>query len=211
MDFGILGTEESCCGNEIRRMGEEGLFEELVGENTEKIRATGVRWVVTTSPHCYNALRNEYSLEGVEVLHYTQLFSRLLSEGAVRPQREVRKRVVYHDPCFLGKQNGIYDPPRQLLMAIPGVELLEFSRCREISLCCEGGGGRMWVEGTAQGTRNSEIRVQEAAALGAEVIATACPFCLLTLEDSVKTTGLEGRLEVKDISELLGEALGLEV
>lgn len=211
VDFGILGISESCCGNEIRRLGEEGLFEELREQNKEKILQSGVKWIVTTSPHCFNALKNEYGLEGIKVYHYTEFFLELLKEGKIPFKNPLVKKVVYHDPCFLGKQNNIYDPPRDLLRGIPELTLLEFSRSREISLCCEGGGGRMWVEGSGKGTRNSEIRVKDAEALGVDIIATACPFCLLTLEDALKTTGLEERLQVKDIAELLSEALGLEV
>jgi Fe-S oxidoreductase len=208
--FGILGTKESCCGNEIRRMGEEGLFEELREENTEHFRSSGAQTIVTTSPHCFNAFGNEYDLNGFEVFHYTQLLARLIQEGKVAFSHEVKQRVVYHDPCFLGKQNGVFDPPREILRAIPGIELIEFERSRERSLCCEGGGGRMWVEGTGEGTRNSEIRVRDAHAMGAAVIATACPFCLLTLEDGSKTTGLDEQVFIKDILELVAEAMGFD-
>jgi Fe-S oxidoreductase len=208
--FGILGTKESCCGNEIRRMGEEGLFEELREENTENFRSSGAQAIVTTSPHCFNAFGNEYNLNGFQVFHYTQLLAGLIQEGKVAFPREVKQKVVYHDPCFLGKQNGVFDPPREILRAIPGIELIEFERSRERSLCCEGGGGRMWVEGTGEGTRNSEIRVRDAHAMGAAVIATACPFCLLTLEDGAKTTGLEEQVFTRDILELVAEAMGFE-
>jgi Fe-S oxidoreductase len=210
VSFGILGTKESCCGNEIRRMGEEGLFEELMEENTNHFRSSGARAIVTTSPHCFNVFGNEYDLNGLQVLHYTQFLSGLLKEGKVQLPHTVKKKVVYHDPCFLGKQNGVFDPPREVLRAIPGIELIEFERSRERSLCCEGGGGRMWVEGTGEGARNSEIRVQDAHAMGADVIATACPFCLLTLEDGAKTTGLEEQVLIKDILELIGEAMGFD-
>ncbi len=210
VSFGILGTKESCCGNEIRRMGEEGLFEELREENTKHFRSSGAKAIVTTSPHCFNAFGNEYNLDGFQVLHYTQLLSDLIKEGNVQFPHDVKKKVVYHDPCFLGKQNGVFDPPREVLQAIPGIELLEFDRSRERSLCCEGGGGRMWVEGTGEGERNSEIRVKDAYAMGVEIVATACPFCLLTLEDGAKTTGLEEKVLVKDILELVAEAMGFD-
>jgi Fe-S oxidoreductase len=210
IDFGILGTKESCCGNEIRRMGEEGLFEELRRENAKHFRSTGADAIVTTSPHCFNALENEYDLEGFRVVHYTQLLSELIQEGKIGFPHAVKQKVVYHDPCFLGKQNNVFDPPRQILKAIPGLELLEFERSRERSLCCEGGGGRMWVEGTGTGERNSELRVKDAHDLGAAVVATACPFCLLTLEDGAKTTGLEEEVHVKDIMELVAEAMGFD-
>jgi Fe-S oxidoreductase len=210
LDFGIIGTKESCCGNEIRRMGEEGLFEELREENTKNFRASGAKAIVATSPHCFNAFKNEYNLDGFKVVHYTQLLSELIKEGKIQFPHAVEQKVVYHDPCFLGKQNGIFDPPREILKAIPGIELLEFERSRERSLCCEGGGGRMWVEGTDKGERNSEIRVRDAHDMGAEVVAIACPFCLLTLEDGAKTAGLEEKIHIKDIVEIVGEAMGFD-
>jgi Fe-S oxidoreductase len=127
-------------------------------------------------------------------------------EGCNPFSREIEKVITYHDPCFLGKQNGIFDEPRQILKAIPGVTFVDFDRSREKSLCCEGGGGRMWVEAPDQGTRSAEIRVRDAVEMEAEIIATACPFCLLTLEDAVKTSGNEDKLKVMDISEILVEA-----
>jgi len=207
VDFGILGTEESCCGNEVRRMGEAGLFEILVEENSEIIRDVGARQLVTTSPHCFNTFKNEYNLDGMEVLHYTQLIADLIGQGRLEFAREVDKTVTYHDPCFLGKQNHVFDEPRAILRAIPGVKLVEMDRNRERSLCCEGGGGRMWSEGTNLKERLAFQRVREAAATGAEVLAVACPFCLLTLEDAVKVQGLEERLRVMDIVELMDLAL----
>ena len=206
LDFGILGTEESCCGNEVRRMGEVGLFEMLVEENGELIRSIGAKRLVTTSPHCFNTFKNEYGFDGIEVLHYTQLIAELLAQGELTFSKEVRKVVTYHDPCFLGKQNHVFEEPRAILRAIPGLELVEMDRNQERSLCCEGGGGRMWVEGTNLEERLAFQRVQEAAETGAEVLAVACPFCLLTLEDAVKVQGLEERLKVMDIMELVDMA-----
>jgi Fe-S oxidoreductase len=210
VSFGVLGTKESCCGSEIRRMGEEGLFEELMEENTQAIRSSGAEAIVTISPHCFNVFGNEYHLDGVQVFHYTQLLSHLVKAGKVDLSHAVKQKVAYHDPCFLGKQNGVFDPPREVLQAIPGIELLEFDRSRERSLCCEGGGGRMWVEGMGEGEKNSETRVREAHAMGVEVIATACPFCLLTLEDGTKTAGLEENVAIRDILELVAEAVGFD-
>ena len=213
LDVGTLGTEESCCGNEVRRMGEVGLFEMLVEENGELIRGTGARRLVTVSPHCYNTLKNEYGLDGIEVLHYTQLVAELVEQGRLRFSKRVERTVTYHDPCFLGKQNHVFDEPRAILKAIPGVKLVEMDRSRERSLCCEGGGGRMWAEGTNLEERLAFQRVQEAVETGAEVLAVACPFCLLTLEDAVKVQGLDeadgtGRtLRVMDIMELVDLAL----
>jgi Fe-S oxidoreductase len=213
LDFGTLGTEESCCGNEVRRMGEVGLFEMLVEENGELFRSTGASRLVTISPHCFNTFKNEYGLDGIEVLHYTQLVAELIEQGRLKFSNEVNKKVTYHDPCFLGKQNHIFDEPRAILKAIPGIELVEMDRSRERSLCCEGGGGRMWAEGTNLEERLAFQRVQEAAETGAEILAVACPFCLLTLEDAVKVQGLDeadqdGRtLQVMDIMELVDQAL----
>ncbi|MDY6875866.1 MAG: (Fe-S)-binding protein [Chloroflexota bacterium] len=207
LDFGTLGTEESCCGNEVRRMGEMGLFEMLVEENGELIRGVGASQLVTTSPHCFNTFKNEYGLDGIEVLHYTQLIATLIEQGRLKFGGEVKKTVTYHDPCFLGKQNHIFDEPRAILQAIPGVKLVEMDRNRERSLCCEGGGGRMWSEGTNLEERLAFQRVHEAADTGAEILAVACPFCLLTLEDAVKVQGLDEKLQVMDIMELVDLAL----
>jgi len=207
LDFGTLGTEENCCGNEVRRIGEVGLFEMLVEENGELFRSVGPKQLVTTSPHCFNTFKNEYGLDGIEVLHYTQLIARLIEEGKLEFSGEVNKTVTYHDPCFLGKQNHVFDEPRAILQAIPGVELVEMDRNRERSLCCEGGGGRMWAEGTNLEERLAFQRVQEAAETGAEILAVACPFCLLTLEDAVKVQELDEKLRVMDIMELVDQAL----
>jgi Fe-S oxidoreductase len=207
VDFGTLGTDESCCGNEVRRMGEMGLFEMLVEENGELFRSIGASRIVTTSPHCFNTFKNEYGLDGIETLHYTQFVAELVEQGKLRLSNKIAKTITYHDPCFLGKQNHVFDEPRAILSAIPGVKLVEMDRNRERSLCCEGGGGRMWSEGTNLEERLAFQRVQEAADTGAEILAVACPFCLLTLEDAVKVQGLEERLQVMDIMELLDLAL----
>ena len=207
VDFGILGNEESCCGSEIRRMGEEGLFEMLREDNLNLFHKYGVSQIVTTSPHCFNVLEKEYQASGLEVRHYTQLLVELLKKGRLTFSRENRKRVTYQDPCFLGKQNEIFEEPRFILHAIPGITLVDFERSRETSLCCEGGGGRMWVEASDSGERLAVVRVKEALEMGVEVLATACPFCLLNLEDAVKTLGLEEKLQVEDIAELVSEAL----
>lgn len=206
LDFATLGNEETCCGSEIRRMGEEGLFEMLMEQNVESFKNFNVRSIVTTSPHCYNAMKNDYAQEGLVIRHYTQVLAEAIEKN--NPfSREMRKVITYHDPCFLGKQNEIFDEPRQILKTIPGVTFIDFDRSREKSLCCEGGGGRMWVEASDQGPRSAEIRVRDAVEMGAEILATACPFCLLTLEDAAKTTGNEEKLKVMDISEILVEAL----
>jgi Fe-S oxidoreductase len=131
----------------------------------------------------------------------------LITEGKLKPAKSLDKVVTYHDPCYLGKQNGIFDEPRDVIRSIPGVKFVDFDRCREKSLCCEGGGGRMWLEGTNSGERLAQTRLKDAADMGVDIIATACPFCLLTLEDAAKTTGLADRIIIKDIGELVAESL----
>jgi Fe-S oxidoreductase len=209
IDFGVLGNEEQCCGSEIRRMGELGLFEELVAGNLQRFQAHQIKRIFTSCPHGFNVLKNEYPPGQLEVFHSSQLLARCLSEGRLSAKKEIRKIVTYHDPCFLGKQNGLFDEPRAVIQAIPGIIFRELDRSRERSLCCEGGGGRMWVEASSDaGQRLAETRVQDAVELGAEILLTACPLCVLTLEDAVKTSGHEEKIRVMDISELLAMALG---
>jgi Fe-S oxidoreductase len=207
VDFGLIGEEESCCGSEVRRLGEEGLFEMCDEENVELLNSFNVNRIVAISPHCYNTLKKEYHGLKHEVLHYTELVAQLLEDGKLELPKEIAKVVTYHDPCFLGKQNDIYDEPRYIITRIPGVEFKEFDRCRERSLCCEGGGGKMWVESESKEERLAEVRVEDAKEMGAEVIAVACPFCLLTLEDATKVKGVDEEMRVLDILELLAEAL----
>jgi len=205
VDFGTLGTEENCCGSEVYGMGEKGLFEFLVDENLKIFSKYDVKQVVTSCPHAFHSFKNRYGETSFEVQHHTQLLADIIENGELIFSKEITKKVIYHDPCFIGKQNGIYDAPRKIIESIPGVTLLEFDRSRSRSLCCEGGGGRMWID--IPGERLAEIRVKNAVDSGAEILATACPFCLLTLEDAVKTTGFEGKLEVLDIAELVSLAL----
>jgi Fe-S oxidoreductase len=208
VDFGILGNEEQCCGSEIRRMGESGLFEELVEKNMERFENYRIERIITSCPHGFNVLKNEYPQGKFEVLHTTQLLAKKVEEGNLSLKREIKKVVTYHDPCFLGKQNSIFDEPRMLINAIPGITFQELDRSRERSLCCEGGGGRMWVESSSEdGGRLAEVRIKDAVELGAEILATACPLCVLTLEDAVKTSGHEEKIQVMDVAELLAEAL----
>lgn len=215
IDFNILGVEESCCGSEIRRLGEEGLFEMIVEENIELYRGLGVKRMFTTSPHCFNTFRNDYPQNGLQVQHYTQILAGILpgseAAGDESPRlsfsQKYARTVTYHDPCYLGKHNRIYDEPRAVLKSIPSLKLIEMDRSREKSLCCEGGGGRMWLEGTNPGTRLAQLRVKEAIETGADVLATACPFCLLTLEEAVKHLNAEDQIQVLDVAEIAVEAL----
>jgi len=211
--YGYLGSEESCCGSEARRLGEAGLFEMIVEDTSELYKSLGVKKMFTTSPHCFNAYKNDYPKMGgekphesgfvpMQVQHYTQVLAGLIERGELKFSGALEKTVTYHDPCYLGKHNGVFDEPRKVLSSIPGVNLVEMDRSREKSLCCEGGGGRMWLEGTNPGTRLAQQRIQEALDTGAQILATACPFCLATLEEAVKHLNAEDKLRVMDIAEL---------
>ncbi|MFU8773943.1 MAG: (Fe-S)-binding protein, partial [Anaerolineales bacterium] len=214
VNFGYLGNDENCCGSEVRRLGEAGLFEMMVEDNQEVFKEFGVTKMFTTSPHCMNAYLKDYPQNGLQVSHYTQVLANILKgiDGGIQKSSDlfsgkVEATVTYHDPCYLGKHNGIFDPPRDVLASIPGVNLVEMDRSREKSLCCEGGGGRMWLEGTNPNIRLAQIRVKEALETGAEILATACPFCLLTLEEAVKHLNAEDKIRVMDVAEIAEQAL----
>ena len=208
IDFGILGAEETCCGESVRKMGNEAVFQSLAQSNIAVFAEKGVRKIITTSPHCYNTFKNEYHEVGgdFEVTHYTQYFAQLIKEGRLKFTKQLNKRVTYHDPCYLGRHNGIYDEPRQILEAIPGLELVEMPSSRENSLCCGGGGGGIWME-IKKGERLSDLRIEQAIEVGAEVLATACPYCICNFADSVLTEAKAEIFEIKDISELVLEAI----
>ena len=209
VDFATLGAEEWCCGDHILRLGEKGLFELLAEHNVEMFGKFEAGKIVTLSPHCYNTFRNDppYSDAGLNVQHYTQLLAEAIQNGTLKPSKPINKRVAYHDPCFLGKRNEIYEAPRQILEAISGLELVEMKRTRENSFCCGGGAGRIWTEEAAPEKRPCVNRVKEALDLGVELIATACPFCVSTLEDAVKVLEVEDKIAVKDIAELIKQTL----
>ncbi len=205
--FGVLADRESCCCEAIRRAGAEEVFQEVAGANIAAFSEAGVKRTVVTSPHCYRTFDQDYGELGAnfETLHQTQLFAKLIEEQRLEPKKSLDKKVVYHDPCALGRGCGVYDEPREVLKSIPGLELVEIPNySREHSLCCGGGSGGVWME-RPKGERFSDIRVQQAAATGAEILAVACPYCLQMFSDSVKTMDLE--LEVKDVCELLDESL----
>ena len=209
--FAVLGKDEVCCSEFIRGVGEDGLFTELAGQNTSAFDTYGVTEIVTPCPHGYSAFTNEYrrmepSMRARKVFHVSQVLEDLLASKALTLVSRGERTVTYHDPCFLGRRNGVYDAPRNVLRSIPGVRLVEMKRTRERSLCCGGGGGRMWVEST-EGEKIAEVRVREAAGTGAETIVTACPFCFSNLDDAVKTAGFEGRITVKDLTELVAECV----
>lgn len=207
-DFGILGVKESCCGESVRKAGNEGLFKKLAKSNIDVFNEEGVKEIVVSSPHCYSTFKEEYPRLGGDfsVIHFVQYLSRIIDEGGLKFTKELKKKVVYHDPCYLGRHSGIYDEPRKVLSSIPGIELMDEVDSRENSLCCGGGGGRIWME-TRKGERFSDILVEQAIELGADILATACPYCILNFKDSVLTADRRDVLEIKDISEIVQEVI----
>ena len=207
INFGTLGNDEVCCGNEIRRMGDIWSFDALKEMNIEMFKQFPIKQIITSSPHCYNTFKNEYTELDIEVKHYTQIISDLIKKKKLSFSKKFEKTVTYHDPCFLGRQNQIYDEPRDILKSIPSLNFVEMDRARERALCCEGGGGRMWIEAYETMERTATIRVKEALDCGAEILATACPFCLLTLEDAVKSGELEDKIQILDIIEIVSQVI----
>ena len=211
VDFGLLYEAERNSGNDVRRVGEEGLFEMLVEKNSAAFGKAKFKAILTTDPHTLNTLRNEYPAEAIggrPVLHYSELLDQLISSGKLKLSKKLGYQVTYHDPCYLGRYNGIYAAPRRVIEAC-GCTLVEMPRNREHSFCCNAGGGQIWMkEGEMPGGRPSETRIKEAAALpGVGVFVVACPKDLTMYKDAVKTTSLEGKLAVKDLIELVSEAI----
>jgi Fe-S oxidoreductase len=206
VDFAILGPRELCTGDPARRMGNEYLFQTLAEQNVATLDAAGARTILTNCPHCFNTLRNEYPDLGgrYEVVHHSTFLARLVAEGRLRPTEEVRALVAYHDPCYLGRHNGVYDEPRRVLDAIPGLERVELPRHRERGFCCGAGGARMWMEEPI-GRRVNRERMDEAASTGAGVVGVACPYCLVMLDDGAKDRG--DAVEVADLAQLLERAV----
>ncbi len=207
LDFGVLGTSEWCCGIDLRRMGSEYLFQVNVEKNMSRFQQMNFQKILTTCPHCFNTLKNEYPQfgAGFEVIHYTTLLEDLIQSGKIAmTPRDRTKKVTYHDSCYLGRYNDGYEPPRRILKAIPGLTLTEMERNRKKSFCCGGGGCHMWMEEKA-GKRINETRVKQAEATGAEIIATVCPLCMISLDSAVKVLNLDQRIRVLDILELVDE------
>jgi len=206
MEISILGESESCCGDVVYQIGEEGFLEELVEKNIKAFNESGVETLITISPHCLNMFKNVYPHFGKmpNVVHYTEILSQLLDHGELKFNggTEGREQVIatYHDPCYLGRYYGIYEEPRKILESTPGVILTEMSENKENSLCCGGGGGQMWNDAN-ESVRPSHERVSQAVKTNATVLATSCPYCIQNFEDAAKTKGLE--LKVMDVSEVL--------
>lgn len=208
VSFGIIGKEEYCCGEAVRRIGAEKVFQTAVKNNTEVFKKAGVKKVITTSPHCYLTFKQEYPeyYDKFDAIHVTQLFAQLIKEKKVVPGKKFNKTVVYHDPCTLGRQMDVYEEPREVLQSIPGLKLVEIPTFnREFSICCGAGAMGLWRD-WPQGERLAEFRIKQAVNTGAEVLCVACPYCLQMFEENIKSMGID--IQVVDIAEILYESLG---
>lgn len=207
VSYGVLGEGAVCCGESIRKAGEEELFRNLAIENIRLFIERGVKEIVVSSPHCLSALGNDYREFMVQfpVRHISEYLLKLVEEGRLKIRKEYPRKVTYHDPCFLGRHNGIYDQPRELLRGVPGLELVEMSEAFEESQCCGGGGSRIWMD-SPKGERLSDIRLQQAVRTGAAVLATSCPYCMMNFEDS-RQDGGSGAIEIVDVTEILSEVV----
>jgi Fe-S oxidoreductase len=207
VDFGILGEKENCCGESIRKTGAEDVFKRLAKENIKAFIEHGVKKIIVSSPHCYHTFQNEYPefMVNFQVMHVSQYLLQLVREGRLSFTRPCEKKMAYHDPCYLGRHNDIYREPRELLRRVPGLELVEMPDSHNNSLCCGGGGGRIWMD-TPMGERFSNIRLEQAKECGAEVLVTACPYCITNFEESRLNLEYDEVLEIKDITEILQEA-----
>jgi Fe-S oxidoreductase len=209
VQFGYLGTEEPCCGEAVLSVGHKHYFDEIAHKTAEVFLERGVAKFVTISPHCYDVFKNHYpdvlESNGILPYHYTQYLAELVNEGRLEFPATQDFKVTFQDPCYLGRHNDEYEAPRRLLAAIPGVELVEMENHGVDGLCCGGGGGRMWLE-TEPGERFSDLRIQEAARTRADILATACPFCVVCLEDSAKAAKMND-MQVMDVAEVTALAL----
>ncbi|MGA9398605.1 MAG: (Fe-S)-binding protein [Anaerolineaceae bacterium] len=204
--YGYLGNDEPCCGESALSVGHLPYFNEIAHKTTERFREKEVIKVVTISPHCYDVFKNHYPNDKpFEVFHYTQYLAQLIEDGRLKLTGSVKEKITFQDPCYLGRHNNEYAAPRSILAAIPGTEIVEMPRNRSEGLCCGGGGGRMWLE-TVNADRFSNLRAKEASETGAGILATACPFCIVCLEDSAKNLALN-KIRVLDIAEVVALAL----
>ncbi|ATH93601.1 hypothetical protein ACH95_11920 [Bacillus glycinifermentans] len=206
--FAILGNKEKNSGDTPRRLGNEFLFQELAAKNIEEFEKNGIRKIVTIDPHAYNVFKNEYPDFGLEadVYHHTEILSALIKDGKLKPEFPVNETVTFHDSCYLGRYNGVYDPPREILRSIPGIRLVEMERSRENGMCCGAGGGLMWMEEEA-GTRINVARTEQALLAEPSVISSGCPYCLTMLGDGTKAKELDDQVGTYDVAELLERAV----
>ena len=208
INFGILGAEETCCGDPARRLGNEYLFQIQVEKNIEILKNYGIKRIITGCPHCYNTIKYEYSQFGgeFEIIHHTEFIAQQLREGKLRIIKGARGVVTYHDACYLGRYNDIFEPPREILSNLPDITLVELERNRERGFCCGAGGGHLWLEEQNKGQRISEMRTEQVIDTKAQIVATACPYCLQMFEDGIKAKGAEESLKAMDVAELVEQS-----
>ncbi len=210
VNFACLGNDEMCCGETVRRAGNEYLAQHLINFNLEMWDTIGVKKIITACPHCFNTFKNEYPQFGksFEVIHHTEFLRDLIQKGALRGMGKFDGGgpVVFHDPCYLGRYNNIYDTPRDIALCIPGVKLVEAERRKRISFCCGGGGGRMWMEENL-GRRINAERCKQLLSTGAQTIATACPYCMIMLDDAVKDKGMQDHIKVMDLAQMVEKSM----
>ena len=206
VSWGLPGTDVQCCGESVRKVGDQNLFERLKENNRAIFKNLKVKNVIVISPHCYSTFVKEYG-DNYHIIHFSEILAQWIKDGKVAPKKDLGgAKVTYHDPCYLGRHSGIYDAPREILKAIPGLDFIEMDRTREQSMCCGGGGGGLWLE-RAKGERLSDLRVAEAMEKEASVLSTSCPYCIAMLEDSVRTMNADESIKVKDVSELVLDSL----
>ncbi len=207
VDFAILGSEEKCCGDSARRLGNEYLFQSLVQENMKTLRSYGIKKVITQCPHCFNTLKNEYPQFGgnFEVVHHTEFIAGLIEMGKIKVKGGMGGTITYQDPCYLGRHNGIYRSPREIINIL-GFRLVEMRGSSQESFCCGAGGGRIWME-ERLGDRINIRRTEDALGTSPESIATACPYCLTMMEDGVKLKDMDDQVRTVDLAELVIEAI----
>jgi Fe-S oxidoreductase len=209
VSFGIL-EDEICCGCPALRLGDRLLFEDICQNNLNQFSSLEPRQIISLSPHCYDTFVNHYpkeAMQGIEVRHYSQVLADLIQQGRLAFMSENEETVTYQDPCYLGRHNNLYDEPRRILSSMPGIKLKELKRTRQDSLCCGGGGGRMWSDFEAEENRIANIRVKESLEASTDILVTACPFCFINLDDAVKSVNVEDSLKVKDIAEFVTERI----
>ena len=209
VDFAILGAEETCTGDPARRMGNEYLYQIMAQQNIETFNRYNVKKIVAICPHCFNNIKNEYPHLGgnYEVVHYTQFVSELIDQGKIKPVVELATTVAYHDSCYLGRHNGIYDEPRKIIEAIPGAKLAEMEQRRERGFCCGAGGGHLWTE-ESRGRRVNHLRTEQFLETGADTVGVSCPYCLQMFDEGMGSVeGADGK-GARDLLEILDESLG---
>ncbi len=209
IDFGVLGDAETCCGDPARRAGYEFQFQMMAEQNIEIFKNFHIKEIITTCPHCYNTMKHEYPRYGghFRVIHYTEFLADLISQGKLKLTRELNSKLTYHDPCYLGRYNSVYNEPRRILQSIPKVKLEEMERSKETGFCCGGGGGLLWIEEQPGTTKISHMRTEDIIQTGADTVVTACPYCLQMFEDAIEHKGKKESLKARDLVELVEEVM----